>query len=654
MPTRFDDLPTEIQLQIFETAARSQLTPRVVEVYFKEGQIYSKTKPPPLLHVCQRSRHVILSFYKPWLPRFRETAAHEPWERKLGNKDVRKLSRLQNVCINLEHDVLLINDKQWSPWDFGHIERAYLRNLAVNLGGWAGWLNSREFYTQFAHLKRLVIFDQRGDSKALSLKLGIVKKALAQAQKATRNDKSKKRYAAPHVRYCRPISAAVEWNGPVDEWITYRWPKGYKSVFRHTGRLRESELVEDFETVVNEPQPPRRGRGRPRREDVLLRSSQQAAKRGHAEVETDSLPSNSKRPRGRPRKAPVSKDLEEGQIPRRERLTRQSAAEAFARIRGCIDTFRTLPPEAESAREPSFSPGPTAAFRSPLHKYEFLRELLEESPERQPWSPEASQEVASSPRPLNSGIAFRGFFEESVDRAGIQQITPPPSSPLLGHSPTFQNFFDTSGSGSDLDGGVRDIDDSEVVQDSKDLSQELEKHCPASEQVSLDGLITARDNDNNISETETAVFEGCDLLFEESEHPPPHSTITEDEEYTPMQFMAERKTAEGLEFLVQWQDYPEEKDWTWETEAAMLDCAPDMVKAWLTKNEDEVEEENSVTVDYTVERILGKRKFKGVLHYLVKWDGFEETKDRTWEPCERLMIDVLLVVEAFEEKKRKK
>ncbi len=215
---------------------------------------------------------------------------------------MRKLSRLQNVCIKLEHDVVLINDKKWSPWDFGHIERAYLRNLAVNIGGEAGWLNPREFYTQLAHLKRLVIFDQRAESETLSLKLGILKKAIAQAQKATRNNKSKKRYTAPHARYWRHISADVELNGPMDEWITYRWPKGYKSVFGHTGRLRESELLEDYETVVNEPQPPRRGRGRPRREDVILRSSQQAAKRGHAEVEADSLPSNSKRPQGRPRK----------------------------------------------------------------------------------------------------------------------------------------------------------------------------------------------------------------------------------------------------------------------------------------------------------------------------------------------------------------
>jgi hypothetical protein len=158
------------------------------------------------------------------------------------------------------------------------------------------------------------------------------------------------------------------------------------------------------------------------------------------------------------------------------------------------------------------------------------------------------------------------------------------------------------------------------------------------------GVGNKRDNDNHNPGAET-VFEMPDLLDVPS---------LDDEEYTPKQFMAERKTSEGLQFLVQWRDYLEEKDWTWETEAAMIESAPDMVTAWLAKSELEVEDEDPITVDYIVEKILGRRKFKGVPHYLVKWKGFEEVKDRTWEPCERLSIDVPLLVEAFEEKKRKK
>jgi hypothetical protein len=85
----------------------------------------------------------------------------------------------------------------------------------------------------------------------------------------------------------------------------------------------------------------------------------------------------------------------------------------------------------------------------------------------------------------------------------------------------------------------------------------------------------------------------------------------------------------------------------------MMESAPDMVAAWVAKSGVEVEEETPITVDYIVEKILGWRKFKGVLHYLVKWKGFKKVKDRTWEPCERLRVDVPLIVEAFEEKRKK-
>jgi len=121
MPAQFDDLPIKIKLQIFETVARAEWSPRVVEIFFKAGQIYSKTLPPPLLHVCQLSRYVILKRYKPWLPQFKGELVHRDWEKRIENKNVERLSRLQSVCVSLEHDVLLINDKQWSPWDFGSV-----------------------------------------------------------------------------------------------------------------------------------------------------------------------------------------------------------------------------------------------------------------------------------------------------------------------------------------------------------------------------------------------------------------------------------------------------------------------------------------------------------------------------------------------------
>jgi hypothetical protein len=68
-------------------------------------------------------------------------------------------------------------------------------------------------------------------------------------------------------------------------------------------------------------------------------------------------------------------------------------------------------------------------------------------------------------------------------------------------------------------------------------------------------------------------------------------------------------------------------------------------------NECEVLEE-----EYTVEKILDKKKIKGEFKYLVKWEGWDE-KDSTWEPLENLQ-NVQGLVEQFEdqllEKKRKR
>ncbi len=188
------------KFKIFEYAARSQLTARVVEIFLKEGEIYSKTPPPPLLHVCRTSREVTLKLYKPWLAQFKGTAAHLLWERKFGNKEVDQLSRLQNVCVSLYHDILLINDKQWSNWNFGPIERGSLRKLAVNLGGWFGWLSSRELYLQFSQLKSLSLFEHGKDLNEASFKAQEIKRLIEKAQTANTRKGSKKRYRVPKIR----------------------------------------------------------------------------------------------------------------------------------------------------------------------------------------------------------------------------------------------------------------------------------------------------------------------------------------------------------------------------------------------------------------------------------------------------------------------
>ena len=76
--------------------------------------------------------------------------------------------------------------------------------------------------------------------------------------------------------------------------------------------------------------------------------------------------------------------------------------------------------------------------------------------------------------------------------------------------------------------------------------------------------------------------------------------------------------------------------------------------AWeVEKNENGAREEAPVALHF-VEKILGKRALQKVPHYLARWEGYDKMEDRTWPPCEELMEDVPQLVEAFEEKRRKK
>lgn len=56
---------------------------------------------------------------------------------------------------------------------------------------------------------------------------------------------------------------------------------------------------------------------------------------------------------------------------------------------------------------------------------------------------------------------------------------------------------------------------------------------------------------------------------------------------------------------------------------------------------------------YQVEKILDKKKYKGVWKYKVKWEGWS-MNDCTWEPIENLEGQAMFLVEEFENKAKKK
>jgi Chromo (CHRromatin Organisation MOdifier) domain len=123
----------------------------------------------------------------------------------------------------------------------------------------------------------------------------------------------------------------------------------------------------------------------------------------------------------------------------------------------------------------------------------------------------------------------------------------------------------------------------------------------------------------------------------------------ETSEYVPKRFVAQRETPDGPEILVEWEDWPDEKDWTWEPLNNLQEDAPDMMKAWRASRK-----AKKVSKVFEVESILGKRKIKGEWHYLVKWKGFSKDEAKSLEPCEKLAVDVPELVEAFENHKPKR
>jgi len=82
-----------------------------------------------------------------------------------------------------------------------------------------------------------------------------------------------------------------------------------------------------------------------------------------------------------------------------------------------------------------------------------------------------------------------------------------------------------------------------------------------------------------------------------------------------------RQIPSGIEYLVQLEGGPSEKDWTWLSEAAMKKDPPGVLEEWLA--DEALQMEEAVDLLYQPERIISRRKVKGVPHYLIKWKGYK-------------------------------
>jgi hypothetical protein len=225
----FNDLPAELRAHIFELAIASEYHTtarrRVVEIFVKHGEIYSKTAPPPLLCVSRESRYITLKYYKPWLPIFKGTPIHEPWAQMVEENGVESLSRLQNVCIRLDHDILLLKDRKWSPSDFGPLEFECLRNLAFDLtvGGGRGrsWkMTTIQLLLGFKHLDMLHLFDPKNPSGINGRVIRtLMELRLKDKRYSDRAWKVLSDYYSPHPQ-TTPVTADNDWDPTT--WIRYK------------------------------------------------------------------------------------------------------------------------------------------------------------------------------------------------------------------------------------------------------------------------------------------------------------------------------------------------------------------------------------------------------------------------------------------------
>jgi hypothetical protein len=260
MPAQFNDLPYEIQLEIFEYAAFSSFEPRTVEIFSKNGVIYSKTPPPALLHMNQVSRSVILRIYKPWLPRFKGTFAYKPFAKIVEKKVKGGISALQNVCVSLEHDLLVIRQQRHLPSVFGVLESSFLRFMAIDVTGWVDLPAFVQSLRNVKNLTKLDLFDDKNWTRGgLDYKVSEVHRYLQREEEKDKK-KPKKRipnFIAPKLgKYYAPPIEDPKLKGIC--WVRYKYPA--KDNWDAESTLSGKRKSDGDEWVMTQTQPLKRAR----------------------------------------------------------------------------------------------------------------------------------------------------------------------------------------------------------------------------------------------------------------------------------------------------------------------------------------------------------------------------------------------------------
>ncbi len=687
-----------------------------------------------------------------------KTNVHEPYKALVENNGVDKLSRLNNVCISLDEDMLLIEEHQRARWSLRYLERHELRHISLNLGKWLKWSASMKLLQKFDGVKEAAIFNREGDRSLHQFRADQIEVQLLRAEKD--NAKRGSRYVAPFIAI-KPTRMPFEWKGSLDEWYTCQYPKGYKS--RRADAQAERSKVDNrftgifgshgpqpsgpsqrmgtglvLETTLETtaanriPLPARFGDSSPCRKatnrkrhredtDISVNPSRKAAKLSQ---KTSTLPFiiqpvknrlGAQELEGRflnPEIAEV-----EGKI---AHIQSKTAEEAFAKIREAQEWLRSPPPvagaheETEDVSEEHFrnlfdldfedfvqssSPDMTdmeelipdprdllATFSSPvkvspnpMRMYD--ADLLDEN--APPFSdfvdPRAffnpyDTQATSDDMPRNDlGFRDSGFYDMMNGGSIIETGEGPAllqeeKLSIQLNADADQIIAETSGItlAHDQESSVHLNTDQIIAQTSEDTG-------PQNDQEELSMSLRSENEEESIAAKAIAVLRSLEhitktssitlsdqtkeLASEENTASVQTANITVTPLPAPIlptfpgQIIAERRVSHEVQYLVVLSDNTE----SWVEARSLLKTSPDLVQNWkLRIIEDKSNVIEQPVLENVVEKILSKRKFKGIPHYLVKWEGYELEKDRTWEPCSRLRVDVPGLVEDYEEKLSRK
>jgi hypothetical protein len=165
-----------------------------------------------------------LRIYKPWLPQFKGTSAYKPFARIAEKKVKGGISALQNVCVSLEHDLLVIQQERYLPSVFGLLECSFLRFMVIDVTGWVDFPAFAHNLRNVKNLRHLFLFDVKNRG-GLGYKVSEIHRYLEREEEKDKK-KPKKRipnFVAPKLGQCEP--PPIEDRKKKGEcWVKYKYP----------------------------------------------------------------------------------------------------------------------------------------------------------------------------------------------------------------------------------------------------------------------------------------------------------------------------------------------------------------------------------------------------------------------------------------------